>query len=95
MPTPLQKIKDLLPSLPECDLKYAKSFLEKRDFENLRELVWSSLTLAERNLEKEVPNPKYSNLNVDKIRELACVCEDYYHLLYPEDYDDNEDEDLI
>lgn len=93
MPTLLQKMKVLLPSLPKCDLKYAETFIEKRDFESLRDLVWSSLTLAEKNLEKETPNPKYSNLDIDKIRELACVCEDYYHLLYPEDYE--EEEDLI
>lgn len=93
MPTLLQKMKVLLPSLPKCDLKYAEAFIEKRDFESLKDLVWSSLTLAEKNLEKETPNPKYTNLDIDKIRELACVCDDYYRLLYPEDYE--EEEDLI
>ena len=88
MSTPLQRINKLLPCLLGKDVEIAKRLIEKRDFEGLKDLTWSSLILVEKNLNK-VPIPKkYENITpdrVDNIRSLAIECYDYYNLLYPEE----------
>ena len=88
------KIEKLLKYLPAKDLKYAEKYFEKRDFENLKDLVWSSLVISEKNLNKERPNKDYINIDIDKVRELAVACDDYYKLLYP-DVDVYEDDDEL
>ena len=86
MSTPVKKIEQLIPYLPGKDRDIANKLLSKRDFEGLRDLTWSSLIIMERKLDmfESIPE-KYKNVDLDKLRELAAVCADYYALLYPED----------
>jgi len=98
MPSPLQKINELIPYLPSKDIKHAKKFVENRNWESLKDLTWSSLQLMEIALEKGNFAVKYGNTDLGKIRELALICNEYYYLIYPEereipnDYEDDEEE---
>jgi len=86
MSNPVSKIKELIPYLPGRDIEIANKLLSKRDFEGLRDLTWSSLVIMERKfgMFDDIPE-KYKNVDLDKLRELAVVCADYYTLLYPEE----------
>lgn len=101
MSSPLQQINALIPNLPTKDANLAKKFVEKKDWESLKDLTWSCLQIIENAYEKgEVP-AKYQSLDIDKIRELALVCDEYYYLIYPEveeiedDFDYDGDEDIL
>lgn len=102
MSSPLQQINKLINCLPAKDLTHAKKFIEKKDWESLKDLTWSCLQLIETAYEKGEISPKYQNIDLDKVRELALVCDEYYYLIYPEeeeievdyDYDDVLEEDI-
>lgn len=101
MLSPLQQINVLISNLPTKDANLAKRFVEKKDWESLKDLTWSCLQIVESAYEKgEIPS-KYQNLDIDKIRELALVCDEYYYLIYPEveeiedDFDYDDDEDIL
>ena len=97
MSSPLQKINELISFLPKGDIPFARRFVERRDWESLKELTWSSLQRLEKALEKETLPPKYEGIDVDKVRELALICYDYYTIIFPEEnevkeaYDDEEE----
>lgn len=90
MSSHLQKIKNLIPYLPAGDIPFANKFLAKRDYESLKELTWSSLQRLERALGREVIPNKYRGIDIDKVRELAVECDEYYYLLYPEDLESDD-----
>ena len=98
MPNPLQTINELVPELPQKDIEFAKKFIAKRDWESLRDLTWSSLQRLESALKKGTLPQKYAGVDIDRVRELALVCDEYYYLIYPEDdeilddYDDDGEE---
>lgn len=101
MSSPLKIIESLIPCLPGKDVKYAKKFFEERDFASLKELTWSALQMVECAY-RESPIPdKYKDIDIDKVRDLAVECSEYYYLLYPEEfeetdvYDDFEETDLL
>lgn len=94
MPSPLDKINKLIPYLPSKDITYAQKFVAKRDWEALKDLTWSSYQIVEKAQQKEVPPAKYANLNLDKIRELALLCNEYYYLIYPEELETKDDDDF-
>jgi len=91
MPSPLNKINELIPYLPSKDITFAQKFVAKRDWEALKDLTWSSYQIVERAQQKEIPPAKYANLDLDKIRELALLCNEYYYLIYPEDLEPKDD----
>ena len=93
MSSPLKKIESLISYLPEKDYTLAKKFIEKKDWESLKDLNWSSLQLVEMALAKEEVPAKYQGLDLDKIRELALECDEYYYLIYPEEMEIEEDFD--
>lgn len=97
MPNQLQKIHELIPYLPKKDISYAEKFVANRDWESLKDLTWSSLQRMENALERGILDLKYGNIDLDKIRELALVCNEYYYLIYPEEIevpDDYNEEEL-
>lgn len=99
MPSPLIQINELIPSLPEKDKTLAEKFYKFKDWESLKDLTWSSLIRVETAYEKGKIPDKYANIDLDRLRELAVVCQEYYDLIFPEeieeednfDYSDNED----
>lgn len=100
MSSPLQKIKKLIPYLPTGDIPFAQKFLEKKDYESLKELTWSSLQRLENAYRRGNVPSKYIGVDIDKVRELAVECDEYFYLLYPEeleveeDFSDDVEEDL-
>ena len=79
--SPVQKIIALCKYLPEKDKFYADAFIIRRDFSSLRELVESDLRKIEKNLIKEVPNQELLNIDIDKLRKLLNIIDDYLFLL--------------
>ena len=79
--SPVQKITALCKYLPEKDKFYADAFIIRRDFSSLRELVESDLRKIEKNLIKEVPNQELLNIDIDKLRKLLNIIDDYLFLL--------------
>lgn len=101
MSSPLKKINELIAFLPTEDIPFAKRFLQTHDYDSLKELTWSALQRFEKALESGKNLDKYKDFDIDKIRELAVECNDYYYLIYPEElldddiYEDNvSDEDI-
>lgn len=90
MPSQLQKIKSLIPYLPSKDANLANKFIEKHDYESLKDLTWSFYSVVENSIEKE--DNKYSNINLDKIRELAVLADEYYSLVYQEEIEEARNE---
>lgn len=96
MSSPLQQINHLISYLPKKDLTLAKKFIETKDWESLKDLTWSCLQLMEAAYEKEQIPAKYQGVDIDKVRELALICDEYYYLIYPEedeiepDFDDGD-----
>ncbi len=66
----LDIIKALTKSLPSRDINLALSFIDKREFEPLLDLIKSDITLVEKNLTAEVSNPMYEVCVLAKIIEL-------------------------
>ena len=79
--SPVKKITALCKYLPEKDKFYADSFIIRRDFVSLRDLVNSDITKVEKNLAKETPNEELLKIDVDKLRKLLTIIDDYLILL--------------
>lgn len=86
----LTKIKELVKYLPKEDISFAETFLSKRDYESLKELTWSSFKRVEKAYIKENIPEKYKNVDIDKLRDLAVTCEEYYFFLYPEELEEDD-----
>lgn len=100
MLSPLQQINNLIPSLSKKDVELARKYYDSKDWESLKDLTWSALERLENAYNKPTLPDKYKGLDIDKIRELALLCFDYYTLIYPEalepvevdeDFEDPED----
>lgn len=91
--SPVQKITALCKYLPEKDKFYADAFIIRRDFTSLRDLVDSDIRKVEKNLTKENPKPELLNIDIDKLRKMLSIIDDYLILL-GEDLDFDTDEDF-
>ena len=93
----LEYIKENIKCLPLKDVTFAKSFIEKREFNKLQELVDSALYKISKNLKSENPKEEYKILDVDSIEELAIKIDDYIVKVYGESFrlnaSDLEDDD--
>ena len=92
MSSPLQRIKRLIPALPIKDIAFADKFFANKDWEALKDLTWSALQRVEAAFSRETVPSKYANIDLDKLRELALECNDYYYLIYPEEEEIEEDD---
>ena len=94
----LDYIKDNIKCLPLKDVTFAKSFIERREFNKLQELVDSALYKISKNLNSDKPKPEYKILDIDAIEELAVKIDSYITEVYgesfklnAEDLEDDED----
>lgn len=92
--TQLEKIKSLTKELPQKDRELSSKFITTRDFRSLWELVHSCLIRIRRNGLKENPNPKYQELNVEKLQTLEAEVSNYLSQLDPGWLEDLEMEDI-
>lgn len=79
--SPVKKITALCKYLPEKDKFYADTFIIRRDFVSLRDLVSSDITKVEKNLAKENPKEELLNTDLDKLRKLLNIIDEYLLLL--------------
>ena len=92
MSEPIDRIKALIPSLPEGDARLAHKFLNSRDFESLQLLVDSSLVIVKRGLIKENPKEEYLKADLEEMRKLKSEVDTYCEALeLPEQEDEYED----
>ena len=82
----LEYIKDNIKCLPNKDITFAKSFLEKREFNKLQELVDSALYKISKNLNSDNPKPEYKILDIDAIEELSVKIDNYITQVYGESF---------
>lgn len=75
----LERIKDLIKFLPKNDIKYAESFLSKREFDNLIDIIDSDIYLIENGTQD-----KYLDINLEELYKLKELVEEYTSYL---DYD--------
>lgn len=89
---PIDRIKALIPSLPEGDAKLAHKFLNSRDFESLQLLVDSSLVRVKKGLSKENPKEEYLKTDLGEMRKLKSEIDTYCEALeLPEQEGEYED----
>lgn len=91
MSSPIQKIKELIPYLPEGDIRFAQKYLDKKDYDSLKDLTWSALLRLEKAFQRGTIPDKYRGIDIDKVRELALECNEYYYLIYPEELEVEDD----
>ena len=92
---PIDRIKALIPSLPEGDIKFAYKFLNNRDFESLQLLVDSSLIRVKNGLNKENPREEYLKADLGGMRKLKLEIDTYCEVLgLPEQEDEDEYENF-
>lgn len=78
---PIDRIKALIPSLPEGDVKLAHRYLNSRDFESLQLLVDSSLVRVKKGLSKESPKEEYLKADLGEMRKLKSEVDTYCEAL--------------
>ena len=88
---PIDRIKALIPSLPEGDVKLAYKFLNSRDFESLQLLVDSSLVRVKKGLSKESPKEEYLRADFGEIRKLKLEVDTYCEALELPEQEEYED----
>lgn len=89
---PIDRIKALIPSLPEGDARLAHKFLNSRDFESLQLLVDSSLVRVKRGLSKENPKEEYLKADLEEMRKLKSEIDTYCEVIeLPEQEGEYED----
>ena len=88
---PIDRIKALIPSLPEGDAKLAHEFLNSRDFESLQLLVDSSLVRVKKGLSKESPKEGYLKADLGEMRKLRSEVDTYCEALELPEQDGYED----
>ena len=86
------RIKALIPELPEKDRKLADKFFLARDFRSLWEIAHSCIILAQKSKDKESKKGAiYKDLDLDKLQTLETEVSNYLTILEP-DWRDNEPE---
>ena len=88
---PIDRIKALIPSLPEGDARLAHKFLNSRDFESLQLLVDSSLVRVKRGLSKENPKEEYLKADLEEMRRLKSEIDTYCEALELPEQEEYED----
>lgn len=79
----IDRMKDLIPSLPGNDVDLAFRFLDTRDFESLQSLVNSSIIRTRNALVKANTEEKYLKADLEGMRKLQSEADAYYEALYP------------
>lgn len=90
----LPDIKDLCTNLPSKDQKLADSFIIKRDFRALLDLVSSCIKMTKKNMLRENPKSCYNNLDLEKLQALESSTILYLSAIDPDWNDSNDEEDI-
>jgi hypothetical protein len=77
MNNPLNNIKKFINYLPSKDVQIGFKFLEKRDFENLKDLVDSAIIRTKKNIRSEFPKQEYLNVDLEHLNILKAEVDMY------------------
>lgn len=91
MSTPVSRIKSMIDALPKKDIPFGFKFLEKRDFDSLKELVDSAIYKINKNLLSSNPKEEYINIDLERLNTLKSEIDSYILQIDIEDYDNNDD----
>lgn len=80
-------------SLPERDIPLGHKFLEKRDFDQLKELVDSALYKVKRSIGSENPKEEYLRVDLERLNELKAEVDMYVMQLEVPSWDDYDEFD--
>ena len=89
MSTQIETIRRLIVYLPKRDIQLGYKFLNRRDFDSLKELIDSAIYKVEKNLASENPKDEYINLDLDMMNELQ---QEVYLYAINFELPDNEDD---
>ena len=89
MSTQIETIRRLIVYLPKRDIQLGYKFLNRRDFDSLKELLDSAIYKVEKNLASENPKDEYINLDLDMMNELQ---QEVYLYAINLELPDNEDD---
>ena len=73
----LNNIKKFINYLPSKDVQIGFKFLEKRDFENLKDLVDSAIIRTKKNIRSEFPKQEYLNVDLERLNILKAEVDVY------------------
>ena len=85
----IETIRRLIVYLPKRDIQLGYKFLNRRDFDSLKELIDSAIYKVEKNLASENPKDEYINLDLDMMNELQ---QEVYLYAINLELPDNEDD---
>ena len=94
MSSSIERIKRLVTSLPEKDIKLAENFINKRDFESLQELVDSARYKVRKSQSSDNPRPEYASINLGKLSELKGEVDSYVLALTVPESDNTDWDDV-
>ena len=91
----INKIKNLLQYLPQKDIPIGTKLLDNRDLDSLQSLVKSAIVRTIRGRQKDPPDERYVNIDINYLQELRAELDQYIFTIYPPDesytiYDDLE-----
>lgn len=91
MSEPVNEMKALIGSLPEKDIPLGYKFLDKRNFDQLKELVDSALYKVKKSQRSENPKEEYLKVNLEDLSRLKSEVDIYIAQLdIPSDDDYND-----
>ena len=73
----LNNIKKFINYLPSKDVQIGFKFLEKRNFENLKDLVDSAIIRTKKNIKSEFPKQEYLNVDLERLNILKAEVDVY------------------
>lgn len=77
MSKPVDRIKALISSLPERDIPLGHKFLDKRDFDSLKELVDSAMYKVKKSQRSENPKEIYAKISLEDLSRLKSEVDMY------------------
>ena len=83
MSKPVDRIRTLISSLPEKDVPLGHKFLDKRDFDSLKELVDSAMYKVKKSQRSENPKEIYAKISLEDLSRLKSEVDMYIIQIEP------------
>ena len=88
MSKPVDRIRVLISSLPERDIPLGHKFLDKRDFDSLKELVDSAMYKVKKSQRSENPKEIYAKVSLEDLSRLKSEVDMYIVQIEPPSEED-------
>ena len=73
----IERINNLINSLPKRDIPIGFAYLDCRDFDSLQELIDSAIIRTKKNIHSDNPKEEYINVDLDNLNELKAEVDTY------------------